>query len=95
MSEGQLPPVSNIDALFTDVYDRLKAMAKRHLAAAARGAPMDHVLRSDRVARYRARFHAEVTGVLAMDGHGNELPRPNRTWQSTERPTGHDPSEEG
>lgn len=41
MSEGQLPPVSNTDTLFADVYDRLKAMARRHLAAAARGAPMD------------------------------------------------------
>ncbi|MEO7326307.1 MAG: ECF-type sigma factor [Dokdonella sp.] len=27
--------------MFADVYDRLKMMAKRHLAAAARGAPMD------------------------------------------------------
>lgn len=41
MSELQSPSACNTDALFADVYGRLKAMARRHLAAAARGAPMD------------------------------------------------------
>ncbi len=41
MAEVQIPSVHTTDALFADVYGRLKAMAARHLAAASHGTPMD------------------------------------------------------
>jgi len=41
MSDAQIQPTRTTDALFAEVYARLKAMAARHLAATAQRAPMD------------------------------------------------------
>lgn len=41
MPDEQVSSVRTTDALFADVYGRLKAMAARHLAANGRGAPLD------------------------------------------------------